>query len=57
MNYYSAKQTQLKEPAALFFSFHGLNSHGASSGYLGANIAKNCPIDVYALDFKNFGLS
>jgi alpha-beta hydrolase superfamily lysophospholipase len=24
---------------------------------LGTNIAKHCPVDVYSLDFKNFGLS
>lgn len=57
MNYYFAKQTKLKEPKAIFFSFHGLNSHGGSSGYLGTNLANCCPVDVYALDFKNFGLS
>lgn len=57
MNYYYAKQSIAKQPKAVFFSFHGLNSHGGSSGYLGTNIATNCSVDVYSLDFKNFGLS
>jgi len=34
-----------------------LNAHGNGSGYFTQNIAKVCPIDIYALDFKNFGRS
>jgi hypothetical protein len=37
MNYYFVKKTE--NPKALFFSLHGMNSHGGSSGYLGMNIA------------------
>lgn len=57
MNYYFVKHNKLEEPKAVFFSFHGLNTHGGASGYLGTNLAASCPVDVYALDFKNFGLS
>jgi hypothetical protein len=39
------------------FYFHGLNSHANSSGYMGVSVSENCKINVYALDFKNFGLS
>jgi hypothetical protein len=34
-----------------------MNAHGGSSGYLGVNIAKNASINVYAIDFLNFGQS
>jgi hypothetical protein len=34
-----------------------MNSHGGSFGYCGTNLVKNCNLDVYALDFQNFGLS
>lgn len=37
--------------------FHGMNSHGGSSGYLGTKVSEACCINVYALDFTNFGLS
>jgi alpha-beta hydrolase superfamily lysophospholipase len=34
-----------------------MNSHGGKSGYFGVNIAKNTQINVYSLDFLNFGKS
>jgi hypothetical protein len=37
MNYYFIEKSA--QPKAIFFSFHGMNSHGGSSGYLGTNIA------------------
>lgn len=39
------------------FYFHGLNSHGNNSGYMGVNVSETCKINVYALDFTNFGQS
>lgn len=53
--YYSLSEG--KPTNAILISFHGLNAHGNGTGYFTQNIAKICPIDIYALDFKNFGRS
>lgn len=56
MHYYFQKNSE--EPEALLFIFHGLNGHGGYSGYFGVNVAKGIKkINVYALDFKNYGKS
>lgn len=54
-NYYFAEESN--NPKAVLVHLHGLNSHGGASGYFGVNLAKTCGINVYALDFKNFGQS
>ncbi len=46
------------QPAkAILFYFPGLNAHANSSAYFTIGIAEKCNIDVYALDYKNFGRS
>ncbi len=55
MNYYYAEKCN--DPKAVLFYFHGMNSHGNNSGYFAMNIFDKCEINVYAMDFKNFGQS
>jgi len=34
-----------------------MNSYGGSSGYFMMKLSENCGVNVYALDFRNFGSS
>jgi pimeloyl-ACP methyl ester carboxylesterase len=52
--YYTSPHSK---PKAVLFFFHGLNSHGGSSGYVGNTLAKLTETNVYAIDFLNFGKS
>ena len=46
------------EPKALLFYFHGMNSHGGSSGYFATTLANSVKdMNAYSVDFLNFGLS
>lgn len=54
LNYWYSEKNG-KNPSALVFYFHGLNSYGGSSGYFGTSLAEECGVNVYAVDFTNFG--
>lgn len=57
LHYHYYKSDSLKDPKGILFYLHGLNAHGESSGYTMIGAAEKLGMDVYALDFMNFGRS
>ena len=41
----------------MLFYFPGMNAHSGGSAYTAINATKGYPVDIYGLDFKNFGRS